>query len=67
MALPPHFLSNFPGRANGSDLAQRARYAGKTSRDCAEACIWYVAQAIPQIDVEIAKKGPFLGGNWLTV
>ena len=29
------------------------------SRDCAEACIGYVAQAIPQIDAEIAEKGHF--------
>jgi hypothetical protein len=43
----PRFLLNFPGRANGSDLAQRARYAGKTStssasitsrRDTLQAC-----------------------------
>jgi hypothetical protein len=31
----------------------------RKSRDCAEACIWYVAQAIPQIDAEIAEKGHF--------
>jgi hypothetical protein len=29
----------------------------RESRDCAEAYIWYVAQAIPQIDAEIAEKG----------
>ena len=29
----------------------------RKSRDWAEAYIWYVAQAIPQIDAEIAKKG----------
>ncbi len=27
------------------------------ARDCAEAYIWYVAQAIPQIDAEIAENG----------
>jgi hypothetical protein len=31
----PRFLLDFPGRANGSDLAQRARYAGKTSTSSA--------------------------------
>ena len=29
------------------------------SRDCAETYIWYVAQGIPLIDAEIAKKGHF--------
>jgi proline dehydrogenase len=31
----------------------------RKSRDCAEAYIRYVAQAITQIDAEIAKKGHF--------
>ena len=31
----------------------------RKSRDCAEAYIMYVAQAIPQIDAEIAEKGHF--------
>ena len=31
----------------------------RKSRDCAEAYIGYVAQAIPQIDAEIAEKGYF--------
>jgi hypothetical protein len=35
----------------------------RNSRDCAEAYKWYVAQAIPQIDVEIEEKGPSLDGN----
>jgi len=29
----------------------------RKSRDCAEAYKWYVTQAIPQIDAEIAEKG----------
>jgi len=31
----------------------------RKSRGRAEAYIWYVAQAIPQIDTEIAEKGHF--------
>ena len=31
----------------------------RKARDCAEAYIGYVAQAIPQIDAEIGKKGHF--------
>ncbi len=31
----------------------------RKSRDCAEAYIGYDAQAIPQIDAEIAEKGHF--------
>jgi len=31
----------------------------RKSRDCAEAYNWYVAQAMPQIDAEIAEKGHF--------
>jgi hypothetical protein len=31
----------------------------RRSRACAEAYVWYVAQAIPQIDAEIAEKGHF--------
>jgi hypothetical protein len=31
----------------------------RKSRDCAEAYIGYVTQAIPQIDAEIAKKSHF--------
>ena len=31
----------------------------RKSRDCAETYIWYVAQGIPPIDTEIAKKGHF--------
>jgi hypothetical protein len=31
----------------------------RKSRDCAEAYKWYVAQAIPKIDTEIAEKGHF--------
>jgi hypothetical protein len=33
--------------------------SSKKSRNRMEMCIYYVAQAIPQIDVEIAKKGHF--------
>ena len=29
VSKPPRFLLNRPGRANGSDLAQRARFSGK--------------------------------------
>ena len=29
----------------------------RKTRDCAEAYTWYVAQAIPQVDTEIAEKG----------
>ena len=31
----------------------------RKSRDCAEAYNWYVAQAMPQINAEIAEKGHF--------
>ena len=31
----------------------------RKARDCAETYIWYVAQGIPLIDAEIAKKGHF--------
>jgi hypothetical protein len=31
----------------------------RKSRDCAEAYKWYVAQAIPKIDTEIAEEGHF--------
>ena len=37
----------------------------RQSRDCAEAYIWYVAQAIPQMNAEIAENGHLWTGNWL--
>jgi hypothetical protein len=38
---------------------ERSIAGTKKSRDCAETYIWYVAQGIPLIDAEIAKKGHF--------
>jgi hypothetical protein len=38
---------------------ERSKASAKKSRDCAETYIWYVAQRIPLIDVDIAKKGRF--------
>jgi hypothetical protein len=37
----------------------------RKSKDCPEAYIWYVAQAIAQIDSEIAEKDHFMDGNYL--
>ena len=54
--------SGNPRRRRGT---QRSKVSAKKSRDCAETYILYVAQGIPLIDTEIAKKGPFLDGNWL--
>jgi hypothetical protein len=45
-----------PPRRGGPE---RSIASAKKSRDCAETYIWYVAQGIPLIDAEIAKKGHF--------
>jgi hypothetical protein len=47
------------GQPSGCPQGRGAWMPRVKSRDCAEAYIMYVAQAIPQIDAEIAEKGHF--------
>ncbi len=39
----------------------------RKSKDCAEAYLEYVAQAILQIDAEVVEKGRFRIGNYLNL